>query len=67
MKQRITAKKIKGIIFFYAINGLNKSQIARTLKISKSTVNEYVKYENHRETSRGLTQMPPKMLPVISE
>jgi len=45
----ISANKIFKIFEFYALNGLNKTQIAKVLNISRGTVYKYVNYYEQSE------------------
>lgn len=39
---KISPKKIKGIISLYSLSNINKSQLSRTFKVSRSTVSDYL-------------------------
>ena len=56
--KKISPKKVKGILILYASSGLNQSQLARTYKVSKSTVKSYVTlYENSALSLPDLTKL----------
>ena len=59
----ISPKKTKGILFLYASSGLNNSQLARTYKVSRSTVKRYVTlYENSSLSLPDLTNLKERDL-----
>ena len=56
--KRISPKKVKGILFLYASSGLKQSQLARTFKVSRSTVKKYITlYENSTLSLIDLTNL----------
>lgn len=56
--KRISTKKAKGILFLYASSGLNNCQLARTYKVSRSTVKRYVTlYQNSSLSLPDLTNL----------
>ena len=56
--KRISPQKAKGILFLYASSGLKQSQLARTFKVSRSTVKKYITlYENSTLSLIDLTNL----------
>lgn len=54
----ISPKKAKGMLILYASSELNKSQLARTYKVSRSTVKRYITlYENSALSLPDLTNL----------
>lgn len=56
--KKISSQKVKIILILYASSGLNQSQLARTYKLSRSTVKKYVTlYENSALSLPDLTKL----------
>ena len=56
--KKISPKKVKGILILYASSGLNQAKLARTYKVSRSTVKSYVTlYENSALSLPDLTKL----------
>jgi hypothetical protein len=61
--QHIPHRKIKRILVLHAIQGINKSEIARSLSLSRNTVREYVKlYEDSDVCCTDIMALPAKTL-----